>query len=91
MQLMANEKHDYETRLYAMANLAHRLSDFYYKDCSSCELEKLTPLLAELSDGEIMSKLKTHITNYDENTHLSMVVTHSILSIKLQQVKRRKY
>lgn len=85
MQLMANEKHDYETRLFAMANIAHKLSGFYHKGCESFKLEKLTSILAELSDDKVMSKLNAHITDYDENIQLNMIVVHSILSIKLQQ------
>ncbi len=85
MHIMANEKEELETRLYVMANLAHKISDFYHRDCSKPDEGWIEAALKDLSEDKIVSKLDVFIKEYDASSPLSMVVVHSILSIKLQQ------
>jgi len=82
---MANEVHDLDTRLYAIATTAHKISSFYHKGCPKPEQDQLESVLLALSDIEFISKLDVFIKDYDANSSLSMIVVHSILSIKLQQ------
>lgn len=85
MKVMANDEHDFETRLYMMTHAAHKLSSFYHRDCDKFEKSKIETIFSELSDNKYVTKLDSFIKEYDANTQLSMVVVHSILSIKLQQ------
>lgn len=85
MHIMANEKEELETRLYVMANLAHKISDFYHRDCSKPDEGWIEAALKDLSEDKVVSKLDVFIKEYDASSPLSMVVVHSILSIKLQQ------
>ena len=85
MQIMANEKLELETRLYVMANLAHKISDFYHRGCDKPDKGQLETVLKNLSKDEVVLKLATLIKEYDANSPLSMIIVHSILSIKLQQ------
>ena len=85
MSVMANEEHDLETRLYVLANIADKISGFYYRGCDKFSNDDLKLTLSELSNDSMMIKLGAFIKDYDANTGISMVVVHSILSIKLQQ------
>ena len=85
MQIMADEKLELETRLYVMANLAHKISDFYHRGCDKPDKGQLKTVLKNLSKDEVVLKLATLIKEYDANSPLSMIIVHSILSIKLQQ------
>lgn len=85
MDIMSDEDQTLETRLYTVANLAHRVSTFYHRGCSKPANEQLENALAEYSDFSFVSKLDTFINDYDAGSPLSMIVVHSILSIKLQQ------
>ena len=85
MDIMSDEDQTLETRLYTVANLAHRISTFYHRGCSKPDNEQLENALAEFSDFDFISKLDTFINDYDAGSPLSMIVVHSILSIKLQQ------
>lgn len=85
MKLMANEECDLETRLYVMASFAHKISDFYHRDCAKFEVEKIKSVLENLSKKNLVLNLSSSIKEYDTSTPLNMVVVHSILSIKLQQ------
>lgn len=85
MHVMANEELELETRLYVMANLAHKISGFYHRDCTKPAEGRIEAALKVLSEDEIVSKLDIFIKEYDASSPLSMIVVHSILSIKLQQ------
>lgn len=82
---MADEDLDLETRLYAIANIAHKISSFYHRGCSKPDKGQLKSVLLLLSENEFISKLDSFIKDYDANSSLNMIVVHSILLIKLQQ------
>lgn len=88
MQIMADENQDLETRLYVIANLAHKISDFYHRGCDKPDEGQLETALQKLSNDEVVSKLAILIEEYDTSSPLSMIVVHSILSIKLQQANQ---
>ena len=83
MKVMANEERELEARLYMMASIADKLSSFYHRDCNEFNKNKIKLIFSELAENE----LSDFINNYEANTQLSMVVAHSILSIKLQQAE----
>lgn len=85
MSVMANEKQDFDTRLFIMANIAHKLSDFYHLSCVKPAKGKIESVLFSLSENEFVSKIDRFIKDYDADTPISMIVVHSVLSIKLQQ------
>lgn len=85
MSIIANEKLDLETRLYMMAYSAYKLSSFYHRDSETFEKNKIESVFAQISKDEVASMLGNFISEYDADSQLSMVVVHSILSIKLQQ------
>lgn len=85
MNIMANEELSFETRLYVMVNLASKISDFYHRDCVKLNDGQIEKALTDLVDDKVVSKLDNFIEEYDVNSPLSMIVVHSILSIKLQQ------
>lgn len=85
MNVIANETRDFETRLYVLANLAHKLSAFYHRGCNKLPEEQLNTMLKTLSSEDNISKLDTVIKNYEVNSPIGMIVVHSVMSIKLQQ------
>lgn len=90
MKIMANEELDFETRLYILVNLAHKISDFYHSGCRKPTEGQLESVFATYSDKEFVSKLDLFIKDYDAGSPISMVVVHSVLSIKLQQASDEK-
>ena len=85
MGIMADEIQSLETRLYTIANLAYRISTFYHRGCNKPNKDHLEAVLAELSEKNLISKLDAFINDYSTDSSISMIVVHSILSIKLQQ------
>lgn len=85
MQIMANEEHCFETRLYVLANFAHKISTFYHRGCVKPSHGQLESLVVSLTENEFVSKLGLFIKSYEVDSPISMIVVHSILSIKLQQ------
>ena len=85
LNIMANEELELETRLYILANLSHKISSFYHRGCVVFDASQLKKTLADFSEDNTVSELGGFIKEYDANSTLSMVVVHSILSIKLQQ------
>lgn len=85
LQVMANEEDNFETRLYVLANLAHHISSFYHRDCDKLSENQLEKSLLALTGREHTSNLDTFIKDYDATPTFSMIVVHSVLSIKLQQ------
>jgi len=85
MNVMAEEEHALETRLYMLANLTNKISAFYHRGCEVPAEDQLESVLIALSDKEIAGKLDYLIKNYDVESPISMIVAHSILLIKLQQ------
>lgn len=85
MGIMANEDVELQTRLYTMANLAHKISTFYHRGCNKPAVGQLEQVMSELSSNNYISKLNASVKEYEVDSPINMIVVHSILSIKLQQ------
>lgn len=85
MQVMANEETSLDTRLYATANMAHKISSFYHSGCHKDNKNNLSSILSALSEDDFITKLSVVIHDFESGSSISMIVVHSILSIKLQQ------
>lgn len=83
MQIIGDEDKSLNTRLYTTANLAHKISSFYHRDCNSDN--QLVSALSSLTDHEHVSNLGHAIEGFEPDSSINMIVVHSILSIKLQQ------
>ena len=87
MDIIANEEYELETRLYVIANLANKISTFYHRGCKKPAVGQIQQTISELSTNDFILKLDTLIRAYDADSPISMIVVHSILSIKLQQAE----
>ena len=87
MDVIADEAIDLETRLYVIANMAHKISTFYHRGCNKPLDGQLEQAMAELSSKNFIAKINVSIKEYEADSPISMIVVHSILSIKLQQAK----
>jgi len=87
MEVLADEEYEYETRLYVMANLAHKISAFYHRGCNKPLEGQVEQTMTELSSKNFIAKINLSIKEYEADSPISMIVVHSILSIKLQQAK----
>lgn len=87
LQVMANEKDDFETRLYVLANLTNNISSFYHRGCEKLLDKQLETTLSTLTSNGFVSNLDSFIKDYDADSAIGMIVVHSVLSIKLQQAK----
>lgn len=85
MRIMANEEEDFETRLYTIATLTQKISTFYHRGCAKPVKGQLESVLAVFSEKKYISRLNTFIKSYETDSTISMIVVHSILSIKLEQ------
>ena len=84
MNIMANEAHGLEIRLYVLANLANKISGFYHRGCNKPLENKLESTLQEFSSNNFISIFNTMINEYDGGP-INMIVVNSILSIKIEQ------
>ena len=71
--------------MYALAYLANKISGIYHRGCSKPQQDQLGQLLNALSEDDFISKLDSFIKSYEADSPISMIVVHSILSIKLEQ------
>ena len=85
MKIMANEEQGFETRLYTLANLAHKISDFYHRGCRKPDEGLLESVFTTYFEKDFSSKLDMFIKDYDADSPINMIVVHSVLSIKLKQ------
>jgi len=85
MQVMANESNTLDTRLYTTANMVDKISPFYHSGCKQDNENNLDIILSSLTEDNFISKLGVAIENFESESSISMIVVHSILSIKLQQ------
>lgn len=85
MEIVSDENQSLETRLYTVASLSQKLSTFYHRGCIQPVNGQIETVLAEFSDAELIRRLNTFIRDYNVDSPISMIVVHSILSIKLQQ------
>lgn len=85
MHIVSDEAYELNTRLYTIANLADKISGFYHRGCPELVENKLKSSLLQLSQDVVIASLDRSIKEYDSESLLSMVVVHSILSIKLEQ------
>lgn len=85
MQIIANEEQDLETRLYLLVNFTHTISSFYHRDCKKADVEQLENIFSSQTESKFVAKMDEFITDYDAGSPISMIVVHSVLSIKLQQ------
>ena len=87
MKIMANEQLDLETRLYSLASLVNKLSEFYHRGCEKPGQGQIESVIADYFDKDYSSRLDSFLKDYDAGSPLNMIVVHSILSIKLQQAE----
>jgi lysine-N-methylase len=87
MNIMGSEKYDFETRLYTISYLTNNISTFYHQGCRSANSGQLETILNDVMDDDFISKLDSVIKDFEPNSSISMIVVHSILSIKLTQSK----
>ncbi|MFK5914100.1 MAG: flagellin lysine-N-methylase [Woeseiaceae bacterium] len=87
MSIMTNESHTLESRLYALAHLSHQLSSFYHRGCEKPDKTVLSNMLSQLSSDASIKNLEAFIADYESDSPISMVVVHSILSIKVSQAE----
>lgn len=83
--IFSNESIDFETRLYLLTIYANKISPFYHRGCADFSQDKISVIYDMLSEKKFVSKMDEYIKNFDTDATISMIVVHSILSIKLQQ------
>jgi len=78
------EKHAFalDTRLFAVINLAHRLSENYHRDCGAQNEMQMQQVLYSSQQATKLEKLAEYLLTYENNEPLGIVVVHSILQIK---------
>jgi lysine-N-methylase len=71
-----------DTRLYALATFANRISEIYHKGCINPQ-----PMLDVIIDKTIPNivRLDEFVQNYESHEPVALIVIHSILQIKQQR------
>ena len=82
LKLCGEESVELDTRLYALATLAHRISQYYHKDCGAPDEQQLANNLAEIAENSSLNKIGEYLLRYERGESVGLVVVHSILKIK---------
>ncbi|MDH5395739.1 MAG: flagellin lysine-N-methylase [Gammaproteobacteria bacterium] len=85
--ILSDESEDFETRLYLLTTYANKISAFYHRGCSDFSADKISVIYDMLREKKFVSKMNEYIKNFETDAPISMIVVHSILSIKLQQAE----
>jgi lysine-N-methylase len=78
-----------ETRLYAMASLAQRLSAFYHRR-ATVQSFRVDNECKRILDASVLGSLDEFCSRYEVDEPVSMVVAQSILQLRLQTAPKEK-
>lgn len=80
----------FETRLYFLSNLCHRLAPGYHEGCKGND-KLLREELRRIYDRKTLDSLDDYYLNYVTSEPVAIVVIQAILQLRLQQVTDDKF
>lgn len=90
LELAANESASLNVRLYALADLSHRISSYYHRDCSSSNSDRLLRDLDQARDNNNLEKIQNYLEQDSSVNLLALLVVRAILEIKVTQFPDEK-
>lgn len=90
IEIASREAQPLMTRLYAMASLAQRLSQFYHRDCEPFPEERLQDELVRSQSDEAWHNWQTYLDQYQHAEPIALVVIQAVLQLKQQQFPAEK-
>ena len=90
LELAAVEDVDLNVRLYALAELAQRISSYYHRDCAANSGEKLEHDLQLSMAEENLENIQRYLQQDNSVNLLALLVVRSILEIKITQFADEK-
>lgn len=79
-----NDTYAFETRLYILSNLSHRISQSYHKGCQANE-KLLNEELLRVQDQRTLDSLDNYYLNYSTAEPVAIIVIQAVLQLRLQQ------
>ncbi len=90
LELAAHEAVALNVRLYALIELAHRLSVYYHRDCKSIDSQRLQRDLQQSMDRGNLKNIENYLQQDDSVNLLAMLVVRAVLEIKITQFPDEK-
>jgi lysine-N-methylase len=84
IRLAQSDNYAFETRLYFLANLGHRLAQWYHQACSSNQ-KLLDDELARIVSSKTLATLDNYYFQYVTAEPVAMVVIQAVLQLRMQQ------
>lgn len=85
LSIVAREHEPLETRLFALASVANRLSRFYHRGCEPFDETVMDKELQRAQTDESFSSWQDFLEQYQADEPIALIVIHSILQLKLEQ------
>ena len=85
MAIVNKDSYPLDSRLFALATFANRISTFYHKDCQPVNELVLEEAITDATDDAVMTNLNEYLLQYTSSDPVCLIVIHSILQLKLQQ------
>ncbi|VAX11910.1 hypothetical protein MNBD_GAMMA24-2435 [hydrothermal vent metagenome] len=90
VELAANEDFSLNVRLYALAELAQRISVYYHRDCKTIESTRLERDFQQVVDRGNLNNIENYLAQDDSVNLVAMLVVRAILEIKITQFPDEK-
>ncbi len=90
LELAANENFSLNVRLYALIELANRVSTYYHRDCTSSSGERLGDDLRHSMSLDNLKNVQSFIESDSSVNQLALLVIRAILEIKVKQFSDEK-
>ncbi|HEB54731.1 MAG TPA: hypothetical protein ENI98_00215 [Gammaproteobacteria bacterium] len=85
LELAANENVALNVRLYALIDLAQRISTYYHRDCKTINSQRLERDLQQSMDRKNLKNIENYLQQDESVNLLAMLVVRAVLEIKITQ------
>lgn len=90
LELAANEKFPLNVRLYALIDLAQKISSYYHRDCSTNPTERLANDLQQAGRDINLQKIQNYLEQDNSVSPIALLIIRAILEIKITRFPDEK-
>jgi len=90
LELACKENFPLNARLYALVELANKVSVYYHRDCASSSSDRLEIDLSQSLDKNNLKKMQNFVEQENSVNQLALIVVRTILEIKVTQFSDEK-
>ena len=90
LNIINNKNYAIESRLYFIATLNNRLSQFYFNTCTDIDM-RVEAEIKKINTNDSLEKLDVYVNNYEAADPTVVVVIQAVLQLAMQQGKDKKF